>query len=67
MTVGKVIKEPFFQKILLINKINKQNKHTIIVKGKWMKDELRLVNKKLKTKYKNIKIQMFLLIKNLKI
>jgi hypothetical protein len=67
MIVGKDIKERFFLKITLIRKINKQKKHMIIVKEKWMKEEQNKDNKKPKHKWRNIKIQTFLSMKNLKI
>ena len=44
---GKDIKVPYFLKITLMRKINKQ-KHMTIFKGKWMKEEQKKDNKKQK-------------------
>ena len=66
MITGRDIKVHYFLKITLMRKINKQNKNMTIVRAKWMKEEQNKDNKKQKNRWKSIKIQTFLSIKNLK-
>lgn len=46
LTTGKVIRVLYFLKILLMKKIAKPNKPTIIAKEKWTKENQSIGNKK---------------------
>lgn len=46
LIIGKVIQEHYFLKIVSMIKINKHNKHMIIVKEKWINEDRSRDNKK---------------------